>query len=270
MKTIKYYLLLALLVSSFVSCDFLFPYSLEEMLEVNGQDSEISAPEGGFSVARNAYVYFSSGNLQYHAGMDQWRFAPNQYDCIGQGNSNISSFYNGWIDLFGWGTGDCPTSTYDNNLFIDWGANRIGNCEEGTWRTLTYSEWSYVLYKRRNASSLIGVARVADVNGLILLPDAWNCPSDITFKSGFDVGFSQNVYSVSKWQLMERAGAVFLPTAGSRYETGVGGVQNVGYYWSATEHNGDGFFLYFNSDEANMQDDPYYNYARSVRLVKDL
>ena len=49
-------------------------------------------------------VYFSQGNLQYQASTNTWRFAENQYDAIGNDNSNISSTNEGWIDLFGWGT----------------------------------------------------------------------------------------------------------------------------------------------------------------------
>ena len=49
-------------------------------------------------------MYFSQGNLQYQASTNTWKFADNQYDYVGSTNSNISSFYSGWIDLFGWGT----------------------------------------------------------------------------------------------------------------------------------------------------------------------
>ena len=57
-----------------------------------------------FSVSSSKTVYFSQGNLQYQASTDTWRFAEHQYDRIGTANSNISSTYSGWIDLFGWGT----------------------------------------------------------------------------------------------------------------------------------------------------------------------
>lgn len=49
-------------------------------------------------------IFFSQGNLQYQASTNTWQFATNQYDIIGSDNSNISSTYDGWIDLFGWGT----------------------------------------------------------------------------------------------------------------------------------------------------------------------
>lgn len=76
-------------------------------------------PAGGigvFTVAEGKTVTFSSGNLQYNAAQGShycadgsvqqgtWRFAEHQYDYIGDANSNISKTYDGWIDLFGWGT----------------------------------------------------------------------------------------------------------------------------------------------------------------------
>lgn len=279
MKTVKYHLLLALIASILVGCDLFFPYTLEDAPEV--QTTEV--PDGAFSVSRSTYVYFSSGNLQYHAGMDKWRFAPNQYDYVGEGNSNISSSYNGWIDLFGWGTGDSPTKSsndyHDYSMFIDWGANQIGNDEEGTWRTLRSSEWEYILEKRKNASSLQGLARVADVNGFILLPDNWKRPSGVTFNSGFGSGFSQNIYSVSKWQLMEEAGAIFLPAAGYRrkdyswttatFATLIYAVGSFGYYWSSSYSNyyDEGYCLCFDSNQAYMETE-YYYYGCCVRLVR--
>ena len=72
-------------------------------------------PEGAlnglFSVSVDKKVRFSKGNLQYQASTDTWRFAENQYDAIGETNSAASSTYDGWIDLFGWGT-----SGYDNTV----------------------------------------------------------------------------------------------------------------------------------------------------------
>lgn len=279
MKALKYHLLLALIASIFVGCDLFFPYAIENApmasdVPQEPEEPEVPAPDGSFSVARDKFVYFSLGNLQYHAVMNQWRFAPNQYDYVGTDNSHISSSYNGWIDLFGWGTGDSPTklSVYsDYSMFIDWGANKIDNDEEGTWRTLTKNEWAYILSERKNASLLIGSARIASVNGIILLPNNWECPSGVTFNSGFDGGFSQNIYSVSKWQLMEEAGAVFLPAAGYRHlgsswSITMDHVQSHGYYWSST--SGSHLSFYDRLTYMSNANDKWY--GCSVRLVKSL
>ena len=243
-------------------------------------------PEGSnfvaqpFSVSATKTVTFSPGNLQYHAANNEWRFAPNQTDYIGEDNANISSTYNGWIDLFGWGTGNNPTNTSkyngDYQTFVDWGVNKIGNYAPNTWRTLTYGEWEYLIEERPNYDKLIGAAQVNGVNGLILLPDNWTCPSGVTFKSGFHDYYGTDYYaeyqtfSSSEWSKLEASGAVFFPAAGSRYGSLlVDSVQNFGFYWSATE--GDyytAYYLSFNSDEAYMYNYNRY-YGQSVRLVQD-
>jgi hypothetical protein len=57
-----------------------------------------------FSVSDTTSVQFSRGNLQYNAALDKWRFALRQYDFACGDNANASETYDGWIDLFGWGT----------------------------------------------------------------------------------------------------------------------------------------------------------------------
>ena len=237
-----------------------------------------------FSVSESKQVYFSKGNLQYHPANDEWRFAPSQLDYIGDANSNGSSTYNGWLDLFGWSTSannfGVSTSTDNNDYsgsFVDWGTNNIGSDTPNTWRTLTRNEWEYLLETRPNASSLCGVAQVHGVNGLIFLPDNWICPAGITFKSGFHIASGPDNYAdyqtftVEQWSKLEAAGAVFLPAAGSRYGTLVNYVQDEGkYYSSATEYGSDDAnSLGFASDVAGVG--RYYRCdGRSVRLVKDL
>ena len=123
---------------------------------------------GSFSVSATQQVHFSQGNLQYQARTNTWRFAEHQYDYVGtqtaayegashggnvsgSDNRNISSTYSGWIDLFGWGTGDNPTLSSDNygayGTFVDWGSNPISNGGNtaNRWRTLTQAEWEYLL-----------------------------------------------------------------------------------------------------------------------------
>ena len=235
-----------------------------------------------FSVSSSKQIVFSPGNLQYHPANKKWRFAPSQIDYIGEANSNISTSYNGWVDLFGWGTGANPTniSTNDNNYqtFVDWGTNQIGSDAPNTWRTLTAVEWRYLSEYRNNASSLKGIARVNGVNGLILLPDNWTCPSGVTFKSGFHRDWSVEAYgqyqtfSADQWSKLEAAGAVFLPAAGCRYNgSNIENVQFNGGYWSATGSSDldEAYRFVFESDGTYMWVINRY-YGFSVRLVKDL
>ena len=241
------------------------------------------APEdiGSFSVSATKKVTFSPGNLQYHPANDEWRFAENQTDYIGDANSNCSPTYNGWLDLFGWSTSSTnfgvSTSTDYNDYsgsFVDWGTNQIGSDAPNTWRTLTRTEWEYLLKTRANASSLKGVAQVNGVNGLILLPDNWTCPAGVTFKSGFhsyygvDYYAAYQTFTADQWSKLESAGAVFLPAAGYRNGSGMRYVQQDGQYLSASS-NEYAYCLFFDWKAATVSYDVRYK-GRSVRLVKDL
>ena len=245
-----------------------------------------SADIGTFSVSADKQVTFSKGNLQYTQSTNTWSFAENQYDYLGEANLAIDAdVLADKIDLFGWSTSatnfGVSTSTDNNDYsgsFVDWGTNKIGNDAPNTWRTLTYDEWYYLLNNRNNASSLCGIAQVNGVNGLILLPDNWTCPSGVSFKSGFHSNYGVGYYAAyqtftaAEWSKLEAAGAVFLPASGFR-SSHVNAVQYLGYYWSATEFTGNyAGSLDFYSGEARMSNLDRYGrfYGYSVRLVKDL
>ncbi len=168
------------------------------------------APEGAinglFSVSATKQVYFSQGNLQYigSASTPYWKFAENQWDCIGSAQNGAGQGKD--RDLFGWGTSGWnngnyyyrPWDTYwDNegryrgfgygpydgtgavyNLTnhpslakdyskSDWGVyNRISNGgnQAQLWRTLTGLEWGYV-FNTRTTSSGVRYAK-ANVNNV--------------------------------------------------------------------------------------------------------
>ena len=231
--------------------------------------------QGLFSISATEQVRFSQGNLQYQASTSTWRFAENQYDCIGSANSNISATYSGWIDLFGWGTSGWnsgataympystsrtashyyPGGSYQNGLTgeyacADWGVyNAISNGgnEINLWRTLTRDEWEYII-NTRNTSTVNGVANAryakAQVNnkaGLILFPDNYTHPNGVTQPNGINNAtttyWTQNNYNISDWGLMETAGAVFLPAGEVRWNgTQVSNNGPEGAYWSSTPY----------------------------------
>ena len=245
------------------------------------EDQEANQSISSFSVSADKQVTFSPGNLQYHPANDEWRFAANQTDYIGDANANISSTYNGWLDLFGWSTsatnfGVNTSTNYSDysGSFVDWGANKIGNDAPNTWRTLTYDEWNYLRNSRTNANDLCGVAQVNGVNGLIFLPDNWTCPAGVTFKSGFHSSYGTEYYAAyqtftaDQWSKLEKSGAVFLPAAGYRYGSDVHDVQDDGSYWSATVYDSDyADYLNFRSGAAYMDYSGRYS-GLSVRLAK--
>ena len=212
--------------------------ALVASLAVMANDGSLN---GKFTInAQGKQVVFSQGNLQYKASTDTWRFAKNQYDTIGSRNANISVAYTGWIDLFGWGTGNDPVKTNTNenayNPFYEWGANPISNGGNAAnlWRTLTFSEWAYVLNIRPNCTNLCGKATVNNVRGYVLLPDDWTLPSGLTFMPSA-TDWTTNSYYADEWQEMEEAGAVMLVANGFRYgATNVGSFGEMIMYWSAT------------------------------------
>ena len=291
---------IALMMTMSVSAQFYIYCSDGNVIKVDsismvapdaGDDPEPSTPSSGigaFSVSKTKKVTFSRGNLQYTQSTDTWSFAENQYDYLGEANIAIDAdILAGKIDLFGWSgsTGSAKfgvsTSSYSSDYsgsFVDWGTNQIGDDAPNTWRTLTYGEWDYLRYRRTNASSLVGVAQVNGVNGLILLPDDWVCPAGITFKSGFHSEWGVEAYgqyqtfTVEQWSKLESAGAVFLPAAGFRGGLDMSCVQRRGHYWSATKdgsYDVYAYYLRFYADETRTDNGSRY-YGHSVRLVKDL
>ena len=160
------------------------------------------------------------------------------------------------IDLFGWsgstaavqwGVGISNNSADYSGDFVDWGSNTIGTDAPDTWRTLTENEWEYVLSNRADADTKKGVARInlssdgtVYANGLILLPDTWTAPAGVTFKSGFATEESVQAYAdyqtftLSDWQQLESAGAVFLPAAGYRFAKQMYYVHSSASYWTST------------------------------------
>lgn len=249
-------------------------YNNVESPKSNSEQATIvfQAPTGAinglFSVSATQQVWFSQGNLQYKASTNTWRFANNQWDYVGEANSNISSSYSGWIDLFGWGTSgwNCGNTYYhpwDSNKSCaecygppgeynltgsyansDWGRyNAISNGgnTSNTWRTLTQSEWNYVFNMRSTTSGVrYTKAQVNNVNGVILLPDNWSSSYYTLYSTNSsEASFNSNVISSSNWtNNLQSHGAVFLPAAGYRSGISVYYIEgSLGSYWSASYSN---------------------------------
>ncbi len=257
-----------------------------------------------FSVSVAKKVSFSYGNLQYKPLTGTWRFAENQYDMIGDGNNNVASQYNEWLDLFGWGTGKNPILVSTNNdsytTYDEWGENEISNGgnTDTKWRTLTNEEWMYLFKTRDKATNLFGFGNVVGVDGLIILPDDWSRPSGVDFypstskgliwdeyyyqyansayiNDGADDNYSHNTYDEATWKKMAANGAIFLPTAGYRngkkYVADNGDYEKIrGNYWSSTPYEKDlAYALYFDLCYLDPLGKNDRNIGHSVRLVRD-
>ncbi len=241
-------------------------------------------------------IYFAPGNLQC-AGLTTrdtvWLFAEYQTDMLGTDNIRNNALAD-TIDLFAWssnyttapwGIGTSSSSDDYEGDFVDWGQNDIGTFEPNTYRTPSLDEWQYMLLRRKNAEERVAVARInlntdgtQYANGLILLPDDWTCPTDVSFKTGFLETTGGSIYgyanyqtlTLSDWQKLEAAGAVFLPAAGERDGTNVMSEQIFGDYWlSNIKDVVYAYCLHFYAGKADV----YYNYHRlgqAVRLVQDV
>ena len=270
-------------------------YATNEAGTAYGLDKEFTTLSGGgsgipegvinglFTINENGdQVYFSKGNLQYQASTNTWRFAEKQWDFVGDStwgtvmedgikcdNSLISSTYNGWIDLFGWGTSGYnhgaqkyqPWETFtnsdgfwaygmsDNNLYdqtgkADWGYNPINNGgnQENLWRTLTFREFEYLLDIRTTNSGIRWVkAEVDGCMGFLVLPDDWDISYyDLSNAQEFNCTYQDNTITEADWCLLESKGAVFLPANGYRIRTEISGMSPViggmfyCNYWTAS------------------------------------
>lgn len=290
-------------VRAYAVTDFGLAYG-NELIFIATDGAPTGAIDGKFTINNNGdQVYFAQGNLQYigSASTPYWKFAENQWDCLGITTEQNSSSPSVDRDLFGWGTsGWNPGNTYyrpwdtnnssgasygpagANNLTgtyanSDWGVyNSISNGADqpNQWRTLSKDEWGYVFDTRTTDSGIrFAKANVNDVNGVILLPDDWNSNyyglSDTNTKSA---RYTSNTVTASDWSILELLGAVFLPATGYRFGTSVKNVGARGYYWSSSYVNSNyAYGMYFyesdNTSDLNPQDCSNRTYGRGIRLA---
>ncbi len=223
-----------------------------------------------YKVSANKSVYFSQGNLQFNAmqgthktvdgtAQGTWRFAENQYDVIGKENESIDSTYNGWIDLFCWGTSGWnsgatayqpwATSTLENHYWVggdpdnhltgdfanaDWGVyNAISNGGDrpNKWRTLTNDEWKYLFQNNKWTLGYVVKSDGDSICCFMLIPEAFDDTSvtvlstTLTDTDEFVVKNltipSGNRYTEAEFEALEKLGIVALPTGGFRAGTTV-------------------------------------------------
>ena len=184
-------------------------------------DAAVGQLPGAFSVSATKVVYFSKGNLQYQGSSGIWRFAPHQYDYIGNnvGNTAPSASQTEWMDLFGWGTSGWdngeryayqPYSTsvnyYDYGVKNpktadetltgeyangDWGVYNSSQLGYG-WRTLTRDEWGYLIYSRSTSGTVNGTSNALYTEARILTDGSgtegltYNICGVILFPDDFD------------------------------------------------------------------------------------
>lgn len=242
--------------------------------------------KGKFSVSSTQQVYFSKGNLQYQASTKTWRFAEHQWDFIGSSNKNICPDYDGWIDLFGWGTGDNPTMSsrkdeyneVDYENYSEWGDNIIDPDNKNNWRTLTHDEWDYVLYRRETISGIrYAKAIVNGKRGVVIFPDDWRGEIwSVNDTNNANAKYIRNKITASDWKRkFESNGAIFLPAAGYRLliywnhenKMTVGYSGFKGYYWTSTDDGSYVSRFEFSNSSLDIITGNVKDHGMSVRLV---
>jgi hypothetical protein len=205
-------------------------------------------------------VEFSPGNLQYQPSSQTWRFAENQWDFVGNAsygnvyatiggvqntkcdNAHISDDnYEGWIDLFGWGSwgyNNNPCNNSINNADYSWTGDFPSNViidGKQDWRSLTDDELT-CFNNIHSAKQKIGKGEVFGVRCAII------APINKTTEDLGDGKWGSLTIDNSNWETTWRnSGVLILPVTGYRNGTNVtktkpdGSSSNMAhYYWLST------------------------------------
>lgn len=233
-----------------------------------GPDAPEGALKGVYSVsASGKRVFFAKGNLwlgPLEENADTtWNFEQNQYSS--QPVKDTTEWNAGHKSHFYWEkTGEygseviCVTPEGDSTDTVDWGEVYNRSNSTSGWRTLSAEEWDYVINRRQLASGKPSFKKYtseggfAGIKGICIYPD----------------NYAGNADEKSFEELAE-AGIVFLPFAGTRFETMVSSIteNSTGYYWTSTADGKDsatGFVIGVSSTEIRKVS---RNSALSVRLV---
>lgn len=214
---------------------------------------QYKASTSTWQLAPNQYDIIGNRNNNisetYNGWIDLFGWATSGYHNPSDPN-NVN--YHPWShssELSGYGPSNASGELTGNLANYDWGIyNQIttanGNSTGNMWRTLTKDEWNYV-FNERHASTVNGIpdarfakAYVNDIFGVILFPDDYTHPTGVEQPTGIneEPNWNENNYNIAEFELMQAAGAVFLPATGKRYGTDVNEL-NIGHYWSVTYNN---------------------------------
>ena len=240
-------------------------------VQYTGEPTPVQPPypglgTGEFSVSPTKKVRIARGNLQYQASTGLWRFAPEQWEIVGNAAGNTvadptRATQSDWIDLFGFATSNQGSPSYAPTMYsndtygpsgdinltsYDWGVNEISNGgnQPNKWRTLTKDEWQYLFRLnsttgthprdgRQGLATLTLQDGSTQIMGCILAPDDYN---------GISWTLPGQHHSVSwnDWLTHRSHGCIFLPCCGQRNVLNVTFGQSTneldGYYWSSTSN----------------------------------
>lgn len=178
----------------------------------------------------------------------------------------------------------------------DWGYNAItngGNTQNSGWRTPSKEEWGYLLdggsmgCRTTNTNNLpngrgdnqharFTMATIAGkYKGLIIFPDTYSHPTNVSLENAvyneYSV-FSATIATISEWEQMETAGAIFLPASGRRLNDEIYQNWIQGAYWSSftwAGYQASVPCLIFNSAACGSGGEFGRYEGLSVRLIRD-
>lgn len=236
--------------------------SLVLLMGITVVDAVSSVNPGKFKagIYNDSYVMFARGNMGYDGTSHAFVIYSSTYESNGSNSQYIASDWYGTWDLFGWGTSNKTVGSYsyapwmtstDKNDYAktmiaytnansnssyknyDWATAQSVNGEgAGTYQTPNQEQWDYILNKRDNAAKLQGAAKVSMWAGYVILPDNWSNPLNVKFVPGA-TDPTTNTYTLQQWNIMEEAGAVFLPMFGYRLGT-TWTNDGLGHYWASS------------------------------------
>ena len=244
------------------------------------------------------------GNTNAQVDRDLFQWGTSGYNHGANRYQPWPSLSTNWNNNFGAGDfypyGNAQSNLYDGNGSADWGYNALRYSdnpaevipENSGWRTLTggknttyngadfISEWDYVFTYRTTANGQASVvsgtsdaryakATVNGVPGIILFPDVYTQPTSVSI-GNINVAntyWTANVLSQSDFELMEAAGAVFLPVAG--YMTGYAGSTDFYYHSSSWDYfPGYSWTLSSNSGYVSVSDPQVYTTSSQPGQVR--
>ncbi len=205
---------------------------------------------GLFSVSETKKVVFSTGLLVRHpAATNSWRFEEKQTS-----RSNI---------------GTEITSSNDYRVWFKW--DEWTGCKDklgDDWFVLSKDEWEYLFTntsRGKYRSRFVTINYSNPIKGYIIFPDNWS------------TDLEDNNLSVTQWEKLEEAGAVFLYGVGYYNDTPWNNAntlqyENNVYYWTSSSYSeGKGYYMSHNNYSGSLNTDydesgtKYY----PVRLVKE-
>ena len=204
-----------------------------------------------------------------------------------------NNYYNTTGETYGYGYG--PRKGYSvyysligDYAHADWGVHNPisnGGGKAEMWYTLPGGAgpgWDYLM-STRSASTINGKENarftkslVAGINGIIIFPDEYTHPSDVTLPDAAGINatgsdtWNGNNYSEDAWSKMEAEGAVFLPITG-RTANSLVEYAGYGYYWSSTySSNKNAYYYNFNGVSISIKNGFARYFGCAVRLVHDV